>query len=302
MIIETHNLSKRYGSVQAVCNLNLRVPQGGITAFLGPNGHGKTTTIKMLLGMTRPTSGTGEIMGYSITDQKESLEIRRNTAFASEDKQLYGYMTIRQILAFTRGLFPSWQAQRERELILKLELPLDRKIKQLSKGMRTKLALLLTLARRVKLFILDEPSEGLDPVSTEDMLEMVVGVAAEGASVFFSTHQLSEAERIADYVFILKQGQVVAEGRLDELRERFRRVIIVFPNNPPSDELAALKLRNVHSHGNLVTALADVSVDAIEQRIRHLGAISVEFHAMGLREFFLECVGEDRRDLVQSVA
>src|SRR5438067_6345006 len=190
MIIETNNLSKSYGSIDAVRNLNLRVPEGGITAFLGPNGHGKSTTIKMLLGMTRPSSGVGKVMGYPITDPKASLEIRRNTAFVSEDKQLYAYMTVQQILTFARGLFPSWQARCERELILGFELPLDRKIRQLSKGMRTKLALLLTLARGAKLLILDEPSEGLDPVSTEDMLQMIVGLAAEGASVFFSTHQL----------------------------------------------------------------------------------------------------------------
>jgi ABC-2 type transport system ATP-binding protein len=292
MIIETDRLSKSYGPVAAVRDLCLRVPRGRISAFLGPNGHGKSTTIKMLLGMTHPTGGSGQVLGLDITDAKASLEIRRRTAFVSEDKQLYGYMTVKQVIAFTRSLFPEWRNDREKELLAAFELPADRKVKQLSKGMRTKLALILALARGAELLILDEPSEGLDPVVTERMLQGVVRSAAEGATVFFSSHQLSEAERIADHVFILKRGQVVMEGPLDELRERYRRVNAVFVGQPPLDGLPLWNLANVQTEGHVVSALTKDNSEAVASHFRGLGAVSVEVCPVNLRELFLETVQE----------
>ena len=120
----------------------------------------------MLLGMTHPTAGHGWVMGLPIDRPEASLEIRRRTGFASEDKHIYPFMTIRQVLDFTRSLYPRWRPDREKELLREFELPTDRRVKQLSKGMRTKLALVLALARGAELLILDEPSEGLDPVVT----------------------------------------------------------------------------------------------------------------------------------------
>ncbi|MGJ5814366.1 ABC transporter ATP-binding protein [Paludibaculum fermentans] len=292
MIIETSRLTKNYGPVVAVSDLRLRVPSGGISAFLGPNGHGKSTTIKMLLGMTRPASGTGQVLGRDITDPTASLEIRRRTGFVSEDKLLYGYMSVRQMLAFTRSFYPTWQPHREQELLVRFELPLDRKVKQLSKGMRTKLALILALARGAELLILDEPSEGLDPVVTEVMLQEVVRSAAEGATVFFSSHQLSEAERIADQVFILKRGQVVLEGRLDELRSKYRRLNAVFAGAPPLEALRPLNLLHTQTEGHVLSALTNGQAETAVAGLRQLGALSVESHPVNLRELFLQVVQE----------
>ncbi len=292
MIIETRQLTKNYGPVVAVSDLGLRVPAGGISAFLGPNGHGKSTTIKMLLGMTRPASGTGQVLGRDITDPTGSLEIRRRTGFVSEDKLLYGYMSVRQLLAFTRSFYPTWQPQREKELLARFELPLDRKVKQLSKGMRTKLALILALARGAELLILDEPSEGLDPVVTEVMLQEVVRSAAEGATVFFSSHQLSEAERIADHIFILKRGQVVLEGRLDELQSKYRRLNAVFAGAPPLEELRPLNLLHTQAEGHVLSTLTNGQAEMAIAGLRQLGALSVEAHPVNLRELFLQVVQE----------
>jgi ABC-2 type transport system ATP-binding protein len=291
MIIETNCLSKSYGAVNAVKDLRLIVPGGGISAFLGPNGHGKTTTIKMLLGMVHPTSGAGRVLGLDITDARESLEIRRRTGFVSEDKQIYPYMTARQLLTFTRRFYPLWRIDRERELIRRFELPMDRRVKQLSKGMRTKLALVLALARGAELLILDEPSEGLDPVMTERMLHAVVEAAGEGTTVFFSSHQLSEAERIADHVFILNRGSVVMSGPLDELRDRYRRVNAVFVARPPAEDLT-LDLLNVQVEGNVLTGLAKENVGQLNNRLRAAGAVTVDAHPVGLRELFLEAIKE----------
>src|SRR5581483_11179241 len=191
-VIETRDLTKCFGPFRAVSALNLRVAANHVTGFLGRNGAGKSTSIKMLLGMTYPTSGSGTVLGHAITDAKENREMRRKIAYVGEDKQLYAYMTVDQMIRFTASFYPDWSEQAAQRLRRQYQLPPDRKVKALSKGMRTKLALLLALARRPALLILDEPSEGLDPVSIEELLQTLAGVAAEGTAVFFSSHQISE--------------------------------------------------------------------------------------------------------------
>lgn len=292
MMIETAALSKHYGELRAVSDLNLRVPAGGIHAFLGPNGHGKSTTIKMLLGITHPTAGHGWVMGLPIDEPRASLEIRRRTGFASEDKQSYAFMTVRQVIDFTRSVYPLWRRDREKDLLKRFELATDRKVKQLSKGMRTKLALVLALARGAELLILDEPSEGLDPVSAEMMLQEIVHAASDGVTVFFSSHQLSEAERIADHVFILRRGHIVLDGRLDELRERYRRMNAVFGGPPPIEQLGPRNIERVTVEGNSCSVLVSGAAADIAERTRALGALSVDVHPVDLRELFLETVQE----------
>jgi ABC-2 type transport system ATP-binding protein len=185
-VIDTRNLTKCFGALEAVSALNLRVAANHITGFLGRNGAGKSTTIKMLLGMTHPSSGSGSILGYRITDAKENCEMRRQVAYVGEDKQLYAYMTVDQLIRFTASFYPDWNEETAQQLRTRYQLPSNRKVKALSKGMRTKLALLLALARRPALLILDEPSEGLDPVSIEELLQTLTGIAGDGTTVFRS--------------------------------------------------------------------------------------------------------------------
>src|SRR5215472_7308244 len=142
-VIETYALSKSYGPLPAVQALNLKVRPGQITGFLGRNGAGKSTTIKMLLGMTYPTSGTGTVLGKRIDDRRENLEARRQVAYVGEDKQLYAYMRVEQMIRFTRSFYPDWRRDVEQRLVRQYDLPLKKKVSTLSKGMRTKLALLL---------------------------------------------------------------------------------------------------------------------------------------------------------------
>src|SRR5437667_5499326 len=160
----------------------------------------------MLLGICRPSSGTGFLLGRNIDKPTQSCESRRHVAYVAEDKQTYGYMTVAQMIAFTRSFYVDWDRDIEQRLLKQFELPPQRKVKALSKGMRTKLALLLALARRSSLLILDEPSEGLDPVSIEELLQTLVAAAAEGTTIFFSSHQIAEVERIADRVCIIDRG------------------------------------------------------------------------------------------------
>ena len=145
-VIETDGLTKRYGDVEAVQRLSLRVPRQGITGFLGRNGAGKSSTIRCCSGSAEPSSGTGTILGHAIDDARASREIRRHVAYVHEDKQTYAYMTVAEMVAFTRSFYQDWRREMEERLLRQYDLPLRRKVRSLSKGMRTKLALLLALS------------------------------------------------------------------------------------------------------------------------------------------------------------
>jgi ABC-2 type transport system ATP-binding protein len=291
-VIQTHQLTRHYGHVEAVRGVSFEVQSPRITGFLGRNGAGKSTTIKMLLGMVKPTSGTGTVLGYRADDPKESLLLRRRLAYVGEDKGLYGYMTVAELIRFTRSFYNDWQPERERRLLRQYQLPEDRKVKALSKGMRTKLALLLALSRRPDLLILDEPTEGLDPVSIEELLQTLAGRTAEGTTVFFSSHQLGEVERIADNILLIDRGKLLLDITLDELRENYRRVTLGFVSRPHEEEFHMPGVARIHTEGRQLSVLTSRNADDLVQRARSLGAVSVEVTPVSLRELFLETVQE----------
>lgn len=226
--------------------LDLCVEPNRITGFLGANGAGKSTTIKMLLGMISPSGGSGSVLGRKIDDAEQSVDLRRQIAYVSEDKRLYAYMTVEQIIRFTSAFYPDWRKDVAQDLLRSYELPPERKIRSLSKGMRTKLALLLALSRRPKLLILDEPGDGLDPCGVEQLLESLVARASEGTSIFFSSHQIAEVERVADNVCILDKGRLILDATMDDLRQSYRQITVVFPELPVEREFQ-LGRRVVHA-------------------------------------------------------
>jgi ABC-2 type transport system ATP-binding protein len=296
--IETIGLSKSYGRMEAVRDLTLFVGSNCLTGFLGRNGAGKSTTIKMLLGMVRPTAGYGKVLGRRIDDPAESVEIRRQVAYVSEDKRLYGYMTVEQTIRFTSSFYADWRTDRVAALLRKFEVPLDRKVKSLSKGMRTKLALLLALARRPKLLILDEPSEGLDPIGVEQLLECLVAQSSEGTSVFFSSHQIEEVERIADRVCIVERGRLLVDLSMDEIRQSYRQIDLVFPFEPRELEFNLMGVESVRTEGCQLRVFSSGNTDGIVERARAYHASSIEVAPVGLREVFLGTVREKSDALV----
>jgi len=292
LVILTHGLTKSYGRVEAVCGLNLSVARNRITAFLGQNGAGKSTTIKMLLGMVRPSNGDGSVLGKRITDAEENREMRRKVAYVAENKPLYGYMTVEQTIRFARSFYSDWRTDVAARLLNEYKLPPQRKVKTLSKGMRTRLALLLAFARRPELLILDEPSEGLDPVGIEHLLQMLVAQSAEGVAIFFSSHQIAEVERVADHVCIIEKGLLLVDASLDLLRQCYRRIDLVFPFPPPEDEFHMTGVERIQTKGHQMSVFASRNADAVVERARGLNAISVEVAPVGLRDIFLETVKE----------
>src|SRR6266849_3864260 len=292
-VILTHELTKSYGNAEAVRGLNLSVGRNSITAFLGRNGAGKSTTIKMLLGMIRPTAGSGTILGKQMTNAEENRELRRRVAYVAEDKPLYGYMTVEQTIRFASSFYPDWRRELEQKLLRDYELPLGRKVKMLSKGMRTKLALLLAFARRPNLLILDEPSEGLDPVGIEHLLQMLVAQAADGVTVFFSSHQIAEIERIADHVCILDNGRLLLNASLDHLRQSYRRIDLAFAAARSEDEFRISGVEKIRTKERQMSIFASSNTDAVIERAHDLNAVSVEVAPVGLRDIFLEMVREN---------
>lgn len=290
-VIETCGLTKHYGDIEAVRELSLTVDRRHVTGFLGRNGAGKSTTIKLLLGMVRPSAGTGRVLGYDIADPAQSLAIRRRVAYVGEDKGLYGYMTVAELIRFTRSFYPDWQPEIEARWLKAYQLPPGRKVKALSKGMRTKLALLLALARRPELIILDEPSEGLDPLSIDELLQSLQTVRDAGVGVFFSSHQLSEIEQIADRVLMIDRGRLVMDALLGDLLNRYRNITMEFAGHEP---LPAFKLAGVTRTwvmGRQARVLASSNVEGIVAYARSLNA-SVQVEPVNLRDVFLDLVKE----------
>jgi ABC-2 type transport system ATP-binding protein len=291
VIIETADLRKHYDGVEAVRGLSLQVPAGSIYGFLGKNGAGKTTTIKLLLGMARPTSGRAHVFGLAADEDRASVDIRRRTGFVSDDKDLYDYMNVAEMIRFTAAFFPRWRADLEQRYLRAFALPLDRKIKALSRGMRTKLALLLALCRGAELLILDEPTAGLDPAMTEEVLQALVAhVAAEEMTVFFSSHQIAEVDQIADRVAIIDRGRAVLTGSLDDLRGSYRRIQLVFDGDAPEPAFRAPGVVRVRRKGRVLTVLSSAGAERILDEARALNPVSVDVVPVTLKEIFLETV------------
>ena len=290
-IIETTDLRKSYGAFEAVRGLHLRVPGGSIYGFLGPNGAGKTTTLKILLGMARPTSGRAQVFGLAADMPESSVEIRTRTGFVSEDRDLYDFMTVGETIRFTAAFYPRWRADLEQRYLRSFDLPLDRKVKALSRGMRTKLALLLALCRSAELLVLDEPTSGLDPAVTEEVLQALVAhVAREEMTIFFSSHQIAEVDQIADRVAIVRRGQAVVAGTLDDLREQFRRIQLVFDGEAPAPAFRSPGVARVRRQGRVLSVFASTGTEQILEEARALRPVSVDVLPVTLKEIFLETV------------
>ena len=289
--IVTTDLRKNYDGVEALRGLNLQVPKGSICGFVGRNGAGKTTTIKILLGMTRPDGGSARVLGLAAEAPESSLEIRRHTGFVSEEKDLYGSMTVDETIRFTASFFPKWRSDLEERYVGAFGLARDRRVKVLSRGARTTLALLLAVCRGAELLILDEPTSGLDPAAGEEVLQTLVGhVAGEGTTLFFSSHQIAEVDQIADRVVIVDRGRSVLAGGLDDLRDGYRRIQLVFDDEAPEPAFRAPGVERVRREGRVITVLSSAGSEAIVEEAQALNPASVQVAPVPLKEIFLETV------------
>jgi ABC-2 type transport system ATP-binding protein len=288
-VLEAQGLRKVFGEHPAVDGLDLAVPGGSILGFLGRNGAGKTTTIRMLLGFLKPAAGEARLLGVPVIGPDSTAHLRRRIGFVSENKDLYPYMTVEQIIRFTRPFFPGWRTDLERRYLELFTLPPRRKVSALSKGMRTSLMLLLAMSHAPELLLLDEPTDGLDPLVSGLLLRELAALQAEGATIFFSSHQLAEVEQIADHVAIIDRGRTVIAGSLDDLKLQYQRLRIVFQRMPT--QISWLDgAERIRQDGRTVSILASRNVDALVEQARSFAVTSVERFPVTLKELFLEHV------------
>src|ERR1039458_4397355 len=218
-IVRTINLSKRFRKTVVLDHLNMGVPEHSVFGLVGPNGAGKTTTIKILMNALQPTEGTAELFGCD--SRKLSPQDFTQIGYVSENQQMPEWMTVEYFMNYLKPFYPNWDAARAQELLRQFELPLDRKIRNLSHGMRMKAALASSLAYRPPLIVLDEPFTGLDALVRDELIAGLLE-CADGATIFISSHDLSEIETFASHVGYLEGGRMLFSDEMSVLADRFR--------------------------------------------------------------------------------
>lgn len=316
--ISTNGLTRRFGRVFAVQGVDLQVPTGSVYGYLGRNGAGKTTTIQMLMGLLLPTSGTVEVMGFD--PFKQEVAMKRVVSYVPERVHLPEWMTVAGLMAFGSGVHPHWDKALAEELRTRLDLPADRKLGQLSRGMQGKAALLSALASRPRLLILDDPTMGLDALVRREFMESIVAALGDtGTTVFFSSHILEDVERVADWIGILREGRLVVQSSLEDLQARVRRVIATFAEPltvPPSpgacaasggrgaggeDAVTGFTLPGTLHHQTdgrqHVFIVSDYSPQEHLQRLHDAGALSAYVERLTLEEIFVAHVREASQEV-----
>jgi ABC-2 type transport system ATP-binding protein len=291
--VEIDHLVVRYGRRTAVDGLTLRVPRGSIYGLLGANGAGKTTTIKTLLGFRRPTEGGARVLGYDILHDR--VRINARLGYVSETNTLYLGMTIPQLCAFFRATAPAWDQGVVDRCLQVFGLPPSTRVRNLSKGMRTQLALCLALGGMPDLLILDEPTTGLDPIARRAFLDVLVGeVAAAGKTVFFSSHILPDVETVADRVGILDHGRLLVSEEIDTLKEQHAFVRLTYGEAPDDTALAAMRqapgVNSVEAEGRSVRVRVTGDVPAAAtalQAATPMPPMAVDTTHLALDDIFL---------------
>jgi ABC-2 type transport system ATP-binding protein len=285
--IRTENLIKKFRRVAALNGLNLDVPEGAVYALVGPNGAGKTTAIKILMNIFGPTSGRAEVLG--VESARIAGRAFRSIGYVSENQELPEWMRVGALLEYLRPFYPSWDRALEDELISQFDLPRDRKLGNLSRGMRMKAALASALAYHPKLIVLDEPFTGLDPLVRDELIQGLLE-RAEESTILVSSHDLAEIESFASHVGYLEQGRLRFSEELAQLVERFREVQVTFdgpsrlPEKAPEGWMqlnnSAAVVRFIESR--FETERTRAEIHGVFGEVR-----DVTFSPMTLREIFL---------------
>ena len=223
--IQVKSLAKQFGSQTVLEQVSFDVPRGKTFAFLGRNGAGKTTAIRILLGLLKPNAGHISILG--LDPAKEAMEIRRRVGYLAEDQKMFGWMRVSEVLKFMAPFYSTWDAGLAAKFAQGFELPARTRVRNLSKGQNRRLGLLLALAHRPELVILDDPTLGLDPIVRKEFLRDVVEhLQGAGVTVFFSSHLLYEIEPVADIVGILEGGRIIVQSNTEELRGKVKQIVL----------------------------------------------------------------------------
>jgi len=285
--IRTHALVKRYRRLTALDGIALEVPEGAVYALVGQNGAGKTTAIKILMNLISATSGTAEVMGTD--SRKIQGKSYTQIGYVSENQEIPEWMRVGALLEYLRPFYPTWDRSLEQSLVKQFELPLDRKIKALSRGMKMKLALASALAFHPRLIVLDEPFGGLDPLVRDQLIEGLLERAAE-STIFLSSHDLAEIESFSSHVGYLDSGKLLFSEEMASLATRFREVELTRETEQPLPSPLPVDWLQPKTSGPLVrfveSRFDDQKTPADIQRV--FGNVKdIQYRPLSLRAIFL---------------
>jgi ABC-2 type transport system ATP-binding protein len=294
-VIATHRLTKYYDRRAVVNSLELRVPQGSVYGLLGRNGSGKSTTIKMLLGMVHADLGTAEILGDDVSCLRP--ETRAKVAYLAEGHPLYRWMTVGEAVRFTRPFYPTWNNTLVEQILDHFELARKAKIRRLSNGQRAQVSLALAVAADPELLILDDPTLGLDTVVRRDFLESLIQIIQRrGRTILFSSHILGDVERVADRIGILVDGVLRVDCPTEHFKDSIRKLVLEFPGAPPVFP-ACKGLVNSHPVGHKLEVVLVNYSEEHRRLAESLHPRSLEVIEMNLEEAFIEYTRGPRRSL-----
>jgi len=284
--IQTAGLTKYYGRRRGILDVSIQVPTGSIYGFLGPNGAGKTTMIRLLLGFLRPSSGVAYIGGFDV--RRQSLDVRENVGYLPGEIRFFNHLTGYRTVAYLSRLRGTDCRQRAAFLARKLDLDLNLKVRYCSRGMRQKLGLIQAMMHDPAVLILDEPTNSLDPLMQQQVYDLLRDYAATGGTVFFSSHIISEVERICDRAAIIRDGQLVADDAIAELRKRsIQHVRLVLKDNSQLPSPLPDGMRLVGQKGQDVYLIVEGSAEILQRLLRTIEVDYISIEPPSLEEVFL---------------
>jgi ABC-2 type transport system ATP-binding protein len=293
--IEIHNLTRRYGRLEAVNGLSLKVQPGKCYGFFGRNGAGKTTTIKCLLNLLQPDSGKVRVFG--LDPQRDEVAVKSKLSYVPDAVAFYPWMTVDQTLKFFASFRTRWNRDIEQDLVKRFQLDLGQKASHLSKGQKTQVALIAAVCPEPDLLVLDEPTSGLDPIVRREFIQTVIGAYHAGdperRTVFVSTHLIAEFEGLIDEFTIIEGGRELLTMQVDRARDRFRRIRASFAQ--PLDDFRVSGALKVRQAGRDVEIFADGNSEQILDRLRAMAPEELQSESLSLEELFVASQSLEKR-------
>lgn len=284
-VLVLDRVTRRFGRVVALDGVNLRAEPGEVLGLVGRNGAGKTTLLRLAAGILWPDEGQVRTLG--LDPVIDGIRVRQRASLLSEESALYPWMTVGEILEFAARLHPRWDGGLAVETASRLGLDSRPKVGTLSRGTRAKVALVLAVAPRPDLLLLDDPTAGLDPLVRREVLEGILdSVSGGGGTVVYASHLVHDVERVSDRVAVLDGGRIVLEGAVDQIKARFRRARAVFESGAPAVS-AVPGLLDARADGRLLTVVADAPDGSLEASLRALGATRIDVEVLPLEEILV---------------